>query len=539
MDYLTITSPNKNHDNKHGIILLARVHPGETVSSWMMKGALDFITGDSDDAQFFRNNFIIKVIPMLNPDGVICGNFRTSVSGSDLNRRWKETSQKLYPEVYHTKEMILKMSTERNIDLVVDMHGHSGEFNIFIYGNIIKNNVRECKIYPYTLSKVSDIFFYSLCKFKMQKFKRGTARISLFNEIGPIPNIVCVEASAAGSNAGKFKNMHWSCANLMTMGRDFFKGFLVYMHSINHPFIKAQNNNTKDNIKLEIDEAEEEIQRNNEIEGKTNSDSESGGSDSEPSIDKLNSDQLLKYLPCNKKRKVGKSKKKKPIYLKKPKEDIKVLESPKPRRIEKIVLSERKKEDPKICINININITKFDRPVKEDKFIKPVSQPSISFMELKTKSLVNKVNAETQTEDVFFKLPWTFFRNKYKIIVPQSSISLKASTINLSTPIEGRFGNYTSKISKSSEKLHQHIINHLKNSNNQQKINISEASSLNSAKKIPFAPALAKKGFDGVNLSTEKKKVVKLQNPSFSSLSIELNKHKSKSTIKSNPPIPF
>jgi len=26
---------------------------------------------------------------MMNPDGVIHGNYRTSLSGSDLNRRWK------------------------------------------------------------------------------------------------------------------------------------------------------------------------------------------------------------------------------------------------------------------------------------------------------------------------------------------------------------------------------------------------------------------------------------------------------------------
>jgi len=25
---------------------------------------------------------------MLNPDGVVCGNYRCSLSGKDLNRRW-------------------------------------------------------------------------------------------------------------------------------------------------------------------------------------------------------------------------------------------------------------------------------------------------------------------------------------------------------------------------------------------------------------------------------------------------------------------
>lgn len=42
----------------------------------MMKGVLDFLTGPSLDAKMLRDNFVFKVIPMLNPDGVVCGNYR-------------------------------------------------------------------------------------------------------------------------------------------------------------------------------------------------------------------------------------------------------------------------------------------------------------------------------------------------------------------------------------------------------------------------------------------------------------------------------
>jgi hypothetical protein len=58
-----------------------------------MKGILEFLTGDTLEAQILRQNFVFKIIPMLNPDGVINGNYRCSLAGCDLNRRWKYPSK--------------------------------------------------------------------------------------------------------------------------------------------------------------------------------------------------------------------------------------------------------------------------------------------------------------------------------------------------------------------------------------------------------------------------------------------------------------
>ena len=72
--------PDKNrclktlHD-KPIIIISARVHPGETPGSHMMNGILKLLTNELDyNSEILRNNFIFKIIPMINVDGVIVGN---------------------------------------------------------------------------------------------------------------------------------------------------------------------------------------------------------------------------------------------------------------------------------------------------------------------------------------------------------------------------------------------------------------------------------------------------------------------------------
>ena len=83
----------KKSDKKPGVVISARVHPGETVGSHMMKGVLEFLTSCNPEAHLLRENFVFKVIPMMNPDGVINGNYRCSLAGCDLNRRWKAPSK--------------------------------------------------------------------------------------------------------------------------------------------------------------------------------------------------------------------------------------------------------------------------------------------------------------------------------------------------------------------------------------------------------------------------------------------------------------
>ena len=53
-----------------------------------------------------RKRFIFKIIPMLNPDGVVIGNQRCNLIGSDINRNFSNPKKSVYPVPYAIREMI-------------------------------------------------------------------------------------------------------------------------------------------------------------------------------------------------------------------------------------------------------------------------------------------------------------------------------------------------------------------------------------------------------------------------------------------------
>ncbi|XP_068943379.1 cytosolic carboxypeptidase 3 isoform X1 [Petaurus breviceps papuanus] len=230
---LTITTPLKNTESRKRkvVILTARVHPGETNSSWIMKGFLDYILGDSSDAQLLRDTFIFKVIPMLNPDGVIVGNYRCSLAGQDLNRCYTSIQKDSYPSVWYTRNMIRRLMEDREILLYCDLHGHSRRGNIFMYGCENSGEDRELcleqRVFPFMLSKnCPNKFSFSACKFDVQKSKEGTGRVVMW-KMG-IHNSFTMEATFCGSTLGNRRGTHFNTKDLESMGYHFCDSLLDY-----------------------------------------------------------------------------------------------------------------------------------------------------------------------------------------------------------------------------------------------------------------------------------------------------------------------
>ena len=55
-------------------------------------GAIDHLVSDDPRADALRDAFVIKVIPIINPDGVFRGHYRSDPFGVNLNRMYANPS---------------------------------------------------------------------------------------------------------------------------------------------------------------------------------------------------------------------------------------------------------------------------------------------------------------------------------------------------------------------------------------------------------------------------------------------------------------
>jgi cytosolic carboxypeptidase protein 2/3 len=124
-------------------MLTSRVHPGETGASWMIHGLIDTLLNPKPDQVTLVNNlkdhFEFCIIPMLNVDGVINGNYRCSLAACDLNRKWLKPSKALHPTIHYVKKLCTTLQEDKQFFLFLDFHGHSVKKNIFQYGNCTEN----------------------------------------------------------------------------------------------------------------------------------------------------------------------------------------------------------------------------------------------------------------------------------------------------------------------------------------------------------------------------------------------------------------
>ncbi|XP_065942112.1 uncharacterized protein [Magallana gigas] len=224
---------------KKVVVVTARVHPGESQASWMMKGLLDYITSSDTLAKELRNRFIFKVVPMLNPDGVIVGNYRCSLAARDLNRNYRHPRKESFPTVWFTKSMMEKILERHDILLYCDLHGHSRKHNVFMYGNntseveaedgigAAQAYLRE-RLFPWLMSQRSpDKFSFPSCKFQIKRCKESTGRVVMWRQMRVL-NSFTLEATFSGTILNRKELRHFNIGDYMEMGRVLSQVVLDY-----------------------------------------------------------------------------------------------------------------------------------------------------------------------------------------------------------------------------------------------------------------------------------------------------------------------
>ncbi|CAD8208043.1 unnamed protein product [Paramecium pentaurelia] len=184
-EVLTITSNSmQRRAYRKGVVFLARQHPGEPQGSYVMQGIIEYLTSNNPQADYLRQNCIFKIFPMMNSDGVVNGNYRCGLEGSDFNRRWKKPNKYLHPTVYYAKKYIKGFSKERQIILVIDLHGHSRKQSSFVYGCAYSSQVKTIeRVFALLMAKMNPFMDYSSCTFRVENSKDKTARIQIWREL--------------------------------------------------------------------------------------------------------------------------------------------------------------------------------------------------------------------------------------------------------------------------------------------------------------------------------------------------------------------
>ncbi|XP_067444763.1 cytosolic carboxypeptidase 4 [Thunnus thynnus] len=227
--------------NRACIVLTGRVHPGESNASWVMKGTLEFLCSSDPVAQSLREAFVFKIIPMLNPDGVINGTNRCDLNSEDLNRQWCKPDPVLSPTIYHTKGFLYYLNSIGRTPLVFcDYHGHSRKKNVFLYGCSVKETLWQSgstvdtvglkedpgyRTLAKTLDRISPAFSFNSCNYLVEKSRSSTARVVVWREMGVLRSYT-MESTYNGCNQGIYKGLQTGTRELQEMGMKFCHSLL-------------------------------------------------------------------------------------------------------------------------------------------------------------------------------------------------------------------------------------------------------------------------------------------------------------------------
>ncbi len=187
-----------DHDNCKAVaVVLARQHPGESVSSWLMEGLAGRLM------ELNSPEVLWVIVPMVNVDGVVLGNNRTGLLGYDFNRHWyidKDTNRvNLFPELMGIIRYVKRRQKEwsRKVKIFLDLHGHSSQPNVFAFGpphHRASEHYDNSRLLPYLIQGKNPDFSVKQSSFQIEANKKHCARSVFFERLG-FPYSYTIESS--------------------------------------------------------------------------------------------------------------------------------------------------------------------------------------------------------------------------------------------------------------------------------------------------------------------------------------------------------
>lgn len=117
-----------NPKSKNRILIIGRQHPPEVTGQMALHAFIEDLVADHPLAKKFREQFLIYVVPLMNPDGVDEGFWRNNAGGIDLNRDWSAFHQ---PESAAVRDYLAAELADQRNKLWFSIDFHSTHDDIY------------------------------------------------------------------------------------------------------------------------------------------------------------------------------------------------------------------------------------------------------------------------------------------------------------------------------------------------------------------------------------------------------------------------
>jgi hypothetical protein len=158
--------------DKKYVLISCRSLPADTSASFTLQGLFKLLTNFEDpQTRAFFDNFVLLVIPMLNPDGMARGHSRFENNGKTLQKSYNVDDMSELPGPNTILKLANSLSEgEKRLCAYFDLNAHSSKDGAFLR-SVFNDDVTEDKIAQRKFARLCDIYSktldYSKCEFDM------------------------------------------------------------------------------------------------------------------------------------------------------------------------------------------------------------------------------------------------------------------------------------------------------------------------------------------------------------------------------------